>query len=176
MKVVTHEESAAQQIFAKSAALVIGELPVPDLDTIHPWPVENLVTIEIDHLLNRARVQAREAADALHELAVGLGVIDGPSAARAPVAAVRTRGIVEPGKRPFRLFVVVGRQRRGIVFVGCVLAETRLKGRAGGEGEHYDARGNRYPERHADWKSLYLVQDSMRGMQGSGWWYGFAVR
>ena len=74
---------------ADPQGLAFIQLPVANLDRIEPRPLEDFVAIDVDDLLDRARVNAREAADALDELPLGLVRIGAPTAAAvAPQTAI----------------------------------------------------------------------------------------
>jgi hypothetical protein len=59
VKIVDHEEAAAEQIFAQLVGLILREQPMANLDRVHYRPVIDVVgTVEIDHLLTE-RVSMR---------------------------------------------------------------------------------------------------------------------
>src|SRR5437868_9330004 len=75
-EVVDHKESAAQKIVAELSGLSIGKIPLPHLHGVEPRPVEDvIVIIQIDGLLDRARVDARQAPDGSQEMAIGPRII-----------------------------------------------------------------------------------------------------
>src|SRR5205085_1011830 len=111
-------ESAPQQIIAQLAALGIGKPPLADLDGVQPRPVVDVVAfIEIDDLLGRTRVKAAQPADALDELAIGLGEIGAPGG--SPPAAPSGAGVTQAGEGPLGFLIGVGRNGGRIrLFVG----------------------------------------------------------
>src|SRR5258708_7350625 len=44
VEVVTHEKSAAQQVFAHDLGLLVSQVPMAHLDGVEPRPMVNLVT------------------------------------------------------------------------------------------------------------------------------------
>ena len=64
MKIVGHEEAAAQQIVAQDFGLAFGQPPFAHLDGVEPGPVVNVVAVfQIDGLLDGPDLQARQAPD-----------------------------------------------------------------------------------------------------------------
>jgi hypothetical protein len=76
VKVVDHEETAAQQVLAHSRCLGIAERPVSDLDCIQPGIVEQVVGIRADHVAVRVNVDARQPVDRLREMVLGVWIVD----------------------------------------------------------------------------------------------------
>ena len=93
VKIVAHEESAAIQELAHLLDLDVGELPVPHLNRIQPGIVEHVIAVvQIDRLLHRADMYARQPAKRDRNMPIGRGVVGGPTgSAMLPVA---------PGIRP----------------------------------------------------------------------------
>ena len=76
------------QELAQVLGLLVGQVPVAHLDGIQKGPVVGLVVVEVDGLLDAARVDAGEAPHGLRKVAVGAGIIGGPTGvALAPIAA-----------------------------------------------------------------------------------------
>ena len=89
VEVVDHQEPAAQQVLAQLRGLLVGQVPLPDLDGIEPRPIEHVVAVlEIDGLLDGARVDDAQAADERCDVPVAARIVDGPArAAVLPLAA-----------------------------------------------------------------------------------------
>src|SRR6266699_1138057 len=102
---------------------------MPDFDSVHPGPVEDFggVLDEVDHLLGGTGVKARQAADALEELAICSRKINGPAAALAAVTGVAAGRVTEPREGPFSEFVTVCRDGGGIVLFAVILLEASLE-------------------------------------------------
>ena len=104
VEVVDHQEAAAQQILAQLGRLCVRQIPVADLDGVQPWPIEDIVAVvEIDGLLDRARVDRGQPADHLGHVPVGARVVDRPAGAavyatRCPSRSVRVH---QTRERPF---------------------------------------------------------------------------
>src|SRR4051812_47802731 len=78
-EVVHHEESTAQKVIAELGGLSIGKIPLPPLHRVEPRPVKDVVVIiQIDGLLDRSRVDARQAPDGSQEMAIGPRIILSP--------------------------------------------------------------------------------------------------
>ena len=130
-----------------------------NFDSVHPRPVEYLVTVEIHYLFGRPCVQSRQPAHSLHELAIGLRKIRGPGAALTPVSRPSARRIAQAAEGPLGLFVIVlGKRRRIILLVGK-LAKSGLEGESDSKGKHDDTHGGHQPEAHAVEKALYSIQN-----------------
>jgi hypothetical protein len=121
VEVVDHQESAAQQVFAQLPALSVAEAPASHLDGVDPGPVEDLVALQVHHLLDRLGVKACQPAHALDELPVGFRVVGGPAPAESPEAAspsAAKRRIAQPGESPLGFLVGVGRGvQRAVVVI-----------------------------------------------------------
>src|SRR5882724_4907446 len=74
-EIVAHEEAAAEKVLPKSRGLTVTQIPVADLHGVDPWPVVNIALVQIDGLLHRAGVQAREPSHGQYEVAVGARII-----------------------------------------------------------------------------------------------------
>src|SRR5271167_3996995 len=71
MEVVTHEEAATQEIFAKLGGLIVMQQPMPDLDSIGYGPVVDVVgSVQIDDLFDRAGLDAGQTTDAREQVPV----------------------------------------------------------------------------------------------------------
>src|SRR5262249_15838598 len=83
------------EILADPPGLAFIQLPVAYLDRVEPRPLEDFVAIDVDNLLDRARVNACETADALDELPLRLIRIGAPTAAapasHTPISQARER-------------------------------------------------------------------------------------
>src|ERR1022692_1828611 len=114
-----------QQEFAEGFGLGIGQLPMAGLHGIEPGPVGGAAFVQIDGLFDGADVEARQAAEGLHEVAVGARIILGPhgvafgplaaaskaKAEAAPAATVGGLRVHEAGEGPLGLLLKVGRKR-----------------------------------------------------------------
>src|SRR5579862_6404874 len=166
MEIVAHEKSAAQQILAHLGSLLLGEIPMPDFDAIKPRPVEYFIAIvEIHRLLDRARVNARQAAQRCREMPVRARVIHGPARGALPPVAAPTptavstdiageRRVHEPRKSPFGLFLVVLRYLEPFVLKAGIFAERPLKRGEGAEQQDTRKHGEKsVPRTHLPPKS-----------------------
>jgi len=97
VKVIDHQEAAAQQMLPHSTRLVFAERPVTDLDGIQPRVVEQLVAVRAHDVTVRMDVDARQPLDRLREVDLRGGIIGIPAAVAATSAAV----IREARERPF---------------------------------------------------------------------------
>ena len=87
VEVVHHERTAPLEILPQPPRLRLGERPVAHAHGIDPRPIENLVAIDVDDLLDASRVNPREAPQALHKLPFGLIRVGAPTRpAPTPVA------------------------------------------------------------------------------------------
>src|SRR5208283_2877984 len=88
-EIVTHEEAAAQKIFAELLHLIVGQTPLAHLHRIEPRVVEGVVAIvEVDRLFDGTNVQPGEAPYGFRKMPVCAGIILRPDGeAFAPVAA-----------------------------------------------------------------------------------------
>ena len=111
---------------------------MPYFDSIDDGPVVNVVAaVEVDHLLDRARVDPGQPPHALEQMAVGAGIIHGPVAGKhAAVAKARSRigiagdvGIAKTGAGPLAFSQRIGRDRiiaildRGVLFERLLRAQ-----------------------------------------------------
>src|SRR5262249_44320407 len=80
VKIVHHEKAAAIEILTELPALRIRETPVSDLNGVDPRVIEYFVAIEVNDLFHGSGMNAAQSADTLEELAVGLGIVGGPTA------------------------------------------------------------------------------------------------
>lgn len=95
VKVVDHQETAAQQMLAHPARLRIAERPGADLDGVEPRVIEQVVGVRAHNVAVRVHVDARQPLDRLREVVLGAGIVGGPAAASTEAAAIR-----EPHERP----------------------------------------------------------------------------
>src|SRR6185503_17543533 len=92
-EVVDHEEAAAVEILAQDLRFALVEQPLSDLDGIEPRVVEHALVDELDQAAAIAvdvdfpDVDAGEAANALHDVKLGVGVVRRPRAAAAAIVA-----------------------------------------------------------------------------------------
>ena len=132
VEVVHHQEAAALEVFSEARRLRVGEDPVAHAHRIEKWPVEDLVAIDIDNFLDRARVDARQAANGLHEEALGFVGIGAPAGKAAEVAVARRTetqaGESELGLLPGVRRVVDRVLHLALVLRPAVLAEAVLGG------------------------------------------------
>ncbi len=64
VKIVAHEEPAAQQILAHLFRVLVAQLPVPHLNAVKRGPIVHFVAaIQRHHLFYRSCVDASEPAD-----------------------------------------------------------------------------------------------------------------
>ena len=69
---------------AQLRRLLVREVPVTHLDSVHDGPVIHVVfAVKVDDLLNRTRIDARQPADALQQVPVGRS--QGRGGGRGPV-------------------------------------------------------------------------------------------
>src|SRR5207249_5837852 len=125
----------AQKIYAQLLSLRVSQIPVADLDSIQPGPVENIVSIvQADRLLDRPDIDARQPLDGLREMAVGTGIVHGPVGHALGTVRVRQVGaepdgrIHQPAKDPLRRMVVALRKREVVILPTRVLAKGLLNG------------------------------------------------
>src|SRR5262245_64094935 len=81
VEIVDHEETSAVQILADPPGLAVIQLPIANLDRIEPRTIVDFVAVDIDDLLDRARVDARVPANGLDELSLRLVRVGAPTAA-----------------------------------------------------------------------------------------------
>ena len=55
VEIVAHKKAAAQQKLAHRFGLVVGQVPVAHFHAVEPWPVVDVMVVEIDGLLDGAR-------------------------------------------------------------------------------------------------------------------------
>ena len=108
VEVVHHEEAAAIEVFPQTRGLGIGEDPIADADGIQEGPVEDFVAVDVHDLLDGAGVDAGEAADRLHEEALGFVGIGAPAGEAAEVG-IAGGTVAQAGEGKFGLFPGVGR-------------------------------------------------------------------
>src|SRR5580704_8668991 len=136
MKIVRHEEAAAQQIFAHHFGFLFGQSPLAHLHRVEPRPVVRLVSVLKHHgLFDGPHLNARQTPDGLREMPVGARIILGPERQPLPevaietstVAVVRPGRIHQPRERPLALVLPVGRQLEAEIFDAGVLFEWPLE-------------------------------------------------
>ena len=113
----SHMKKPPRRRYSRKAATCLSvSAQWPTSTRVEPGPVELVALVEVDGLLDGADVDAREAADGLHDVAVGAGVVDGPvGGAAGPIVAVTEAPAVprihEAGEDELGFFVPVGRER-----------------------------------------------------------------
>src|SRR5580658_2005942 len=117
---------------------MLGDSPLADLHGVKPGPIVDFVAIvEIYVLFDRARVNAREAADGGGKKAIGRRTILGPQRHTLAPIAIETPAVTVVGagrvhqasESPFAGSLPVWRQRSGFsVFDGGIFAERALGG------------------------------------------------
>src|SRR5882672_5825366 len=113
MRIVREQKSAPRQVFADACRLRFGEGPSVPVFHVNPWPVEQFVAIRVHDLFHGPGVQARQTAQATHELPVRLRVVRRPKLETSEAAVrIPRRWKVKAGESPLRLFVRVHRQGR----------------------------------------------------------------
>ena len=139
VEIVAHEEPPAQEELAEFSDLGIGQLPVTHLDCVEPRVIKDVVVqVQVDGLLDGARLDTGEATDGGGEVAVGSGIVDGPIGVALPpivtapefglpVQADFRRRIHQAGKRPFGGLVPVRRQGEIEIFPSRVLPKGALR-------------------------------------------------
>ena len=139
VKIVAHEEAAAQQELAEFGDLRVRQFPVPDFDGVQPRVVEHVVVIvQIDRLLHGARVNARQPVDGGGQVAVGTRIVDGPvgvsfapvesaAPARLPVEIDARGGVHEAGEGPLPGHGPIRGKREIEVLPRRILAERTLR-------------------------------------------------
>ncbi len=76
VKIVRHEEAAAQQIFAHHFGFLFRQTPLAHLHRVQPGPIVGLVAVFEHHgLLHRPHVKARQSPDRLRKMTVGARII-----------------------------------------------------------------------------------------------------
>ena len=137
-EVVDHQEAAAVEILAQDLRFALVEQPLADLDGVQPRIVEHAVVDELDQPaavavdVDLRDVDAREAADALHDMELGVGVVRRPrAAAAAVVAAPAIRRVAVDETREMKLGLRRRREPR-IARLAARDAEPRAR-RDGGE-------------------------------------------
>ena len=144
----TIREAAALQIIAHAFGLRVVEVPIGHIHRIEPRPIENRVVVGIDHFLVGPRVQARQAQNALHKLAVGARIIFGPAAIakRAESAESAVAGhahrIAQAGEGKLVLLLIVGRTAVTVALIAVALAGLRYR-------RHRQQTGARAREQHS---------------------------
>src|SRR5579884_1000759 len=135
VKVVAHEEAAAEQVLPHGPRLLVGEVPMADLDAVEPRPVVDVVVVEIDGLLDGARLHARQPAHGGGEMAirarvghrpVGGAFLPASQELEAAVTAANRR-IHQAGEGPFAGHAEIRRNRELFVLDARVLAERLLE-------------------------------------------------
>ena len=108
MDVVGHEEAAAVEIIAQDLALFFGQAPFAGLDRVNERVVVDVVAVfEIDDLLHRTRIHARQAPHGFQKMPVGARIILGPQRSPAmivrifapPIAVQRSAGEHDPARK-----------------------------------------------------------------------------
>ena len=136
MEIVGHEETTAQEVFAKHFRLRRGQSPFARLDGIEPRPVEHFVPVfQIHGLLDGARLHKGQTANRLGQIPVRTRVILGPEGEPLPpvavepaaIAIVGARRIHQSGEGPLALLLPVRRQLDITVFNGGIIPERALK-------------------------------------------------
>ncbi len=90
VKIVDHEEAAAQQKLAQLSGIVVAQTPVPDFHGVKHRKVEHVVgAVEADHLFDRAGIDARKPPHALEQMPVGARIIHRPVAGKRAAVAHR---------------------------------------------------------------------------------------
>src|ERR1035437_5606611 len=147
VKIVAHEEAAAEDELAEGAGLGVGEVPVADFDAVEERPVVGIAIVQVDDDFHAARVNAAEAAHGLGQVAVGAGIVHrpvgtalGPGAGHLEAAVdAAHRRIHEAAEGPFaRLLKIAGDGKVVIPLHRGILAERALKG------EHRGDRSEEY--------------------------------
>ena len=154
VKIVRHEEAAAQAVFAEQLSLCIGESPLADLDGVEPRPIVGVAFLEVHWLFHAACVYAGQAAHGLREMAVGAGIILGPERDAlmpfgvAPAITIeRSGGKHEAGENELGALLPVRREFEGEVLDSIELAERPLKG----------AQAPRHSKPHAAQRSAFRM-------------------
>ena len=93
VEIVAHEETAAVQKLAEFLHHLVGQLPVAHFHGVQPRVVENVVVLfQVDGLLRRLPIDARQPPDGLRQMPVRPRVVDGPvGIALMPVVLARCR-------------------------------------------------------------------------------------
>ena len=143
VEIVAHEEAAAQQILPHGLGLRVGQVPVAHFHGVEPRPIVLVAFVQVDRLLHRPRVHARQAPQRLREMAVRARIIGGPTGAPlrpipggeaatepaepppAPVDA-RHRRVHQAGEGPLGLLLPVLGNREVAVLDAGVFAERPL--------------------------------------------------
>ena len=102
MEIVDHQKAAAIEVIAQPLGVGFAQLPVSNLDRIEPGPLEHLVALDVDDLLDRSCIDPGEPPDPLHEMAlrrVGVGApTTSPSASETAAAETAIIPIAQPRK------------------------------------------------------------------------------
>src|SRR4029077_18797853 len=94
MRVVEKDEAAAQKIFAQAQGFGLTDAPGAGVLDEDPGPVVDGVVGAVDHLFLDLGVDAGEAANAHHELAIRFRVVGGPALKTAEGAASGAHAVV----------------------------------------------------------------------------------
>ena len=136
VKIVGHEEAAAQQILAHHLGFLLGEAPFAHLHGVDPRPVERLVAVfHHDGLLHGAHLNARQTPHGLRKMAVGARIILGPerqalaevAIEAARIAVVRAGWKHQPREGPLARRLPVRRELKVEIFDAGKLAEGLLE-------------------------------------------------
>ena len=156
--IVGHEESAAQKELAKFLPLLWSDAPFANLHRVEPGLIEFLVLINVYRLFGGTYVDAREALDGLHEMAIGAGIVLCPEGKAQSVithettclliAVVPAAGKHHARKLEFGLLSSIGGRFEAGVLNAGILAEGLLERvncaeagqRRGGEPNHGSKR------------------------------------
>ena len=114
----------AIDVFLTGLGLRIGEGPVRRHPGVNVGEVEQVLVARIHRLLDRARVEDRQATHHLGDVPVGLRVVDRPrGAAIDPLVAPADRRVHEARERPLGGLLIIGRQIEVVVLDARVLPE-----------------------------------------------------
>ena len=136
VKIVGHEEAAAQQIFAHDFGFLFGEAPFAHLHGVYPRPVERFVAVFHHHgLLDGPRLDARQAPHGLRKMTVGARIILGPerqalaeiAVEAARITVVRSGRKHQPREGPLARRLPIRRQLKVEIFDARKLAERLLE-------------------------------------------------
>ena len=142
MGIVEKHEAAAQEIGADADGFGFGEDPSAGIFDKDPGPVVDVVACRVDHVLADIRIDARQANDALDELAIRFRIIGGPAleAAKAAVGHV----VVKTRKGPFDFLFGTDGHVLFVFFFLVSAAPALVSEQAGGKAEEEQCREEEY--------------------------------
>ncbi len=110
VKIIDHQEPAAQQVIANSRRFLVVEVPVADLDRIDPREIVDIAVQRNQDAALVGRVHRGQPVDSLEEMMLGLGPVSAPRLAAIARLGIAVARIGQPDKLEFaRLLALVDR-------------------------------------------------------------------